>query len=454
MICPECYKENPGNSQFCKNCGCFLKISEKKDEKKVLKGRYKVLSLLGEGGMGSISLTYDLSLNKLCAVKGICKKGLSDLPEKERDAILKPFKKEAEMLASLRHPGLPCVTDYFTEKDVCYLVMDYIEGKDLETALQEYGEHGVPEELVVKWAKEILHALEYLHSQDPPVIYRDMKPENVMLRASDGRIMLIDFGLARTINPLSQDTMTSIGTPAYAPKELFQGQPQIRTDIYSLGATMHCLLTGIEPLPFKFEPVRHIVPSLPADLEKIIIKSLKDNPDERFSTAAEMLHAIEKISKKYEKNQKEDKEIPDIHKKGKIVKKSVKELIDKIFYEDEDVTLTGTQLIIQENEYNLSEIKSAKIKKELDRRYVITNGCIAFAMFISIVFFLRPIVATEAGIFILIFIGILYLIMLLTVRDYNYILILGMSSQEIKAFMSKDRTYMENLLDKINEVIK
>jgi len=270
---------------------------------------------------------------------------------------------------------------------------------------------------------------------------------------NDGRIMLIDFGIARVI---SQDETgkTAIGTGGFAPVEQCRGKAEARSDIYSLGATMHCLLTGIEPLPFKFEPVRNIVPSLSSDLEKIIIKSLKDDLNERFSTAGEMLLAIEKISKKHGKKKREDKQLPGIYEKEKMAKKTGKEVIDKIFYEDEDVTLTGTQLIIQENEYNLSEMDSVKIKREMDRRYFITNGCIAFAMFISIFFLLEAIIATEAGLFILIFIGILYIVLLITVRDYNYILIIVKDFKEIKAFMSKDRKYMENLLDKINEVLK
>lgn len=415
----------------------------------ILEHRYKIISLIKAGGMGAVYKASDEKLDCICAIKELIPTFGSD---KVREQSALWFQREAKLLARLDHPNLPKVFDYFLNMGRYYLAMTFIDGEDLESKLKREGNPGFPGRKVIEWSIEILDLLVYLHNQNPPVIYRDIKPANIMLH-NDGRVMLIDFGIARVI--ARDDTgKTAIGTGGFAPVEQCKGNAEARSDLYSLGATMHCLLTGIEPLPFKFEPVRHIVPSLPADLEKIIIKSLKDNPDERFSTAAEMLHAIEKISKKYEKNQKEGKEIPDIHKKGKIVKKSGKELIDKIFYEDEDVTLTGTQLIIQENEYNLSEIKSAKIKKELDRRYVITNGCIAFAMFISIVFFLRPIVATEAGIFILIFIGILYLIMLLTVRDYNYILILGMSSQEIKAFMSKDRTYMENLLDKINEVIK
>ncbi|MEQ8187925.1 MAG: tetratricopeptide repeat protein [Candidatus Eremiobacterota bacterium] len=300
MICPECYKENPGNSQFCKNCGCFLKISEKKDEKKVLKGRYKVISLLGEGGMGSISLTYDLSLNKLCAVKGICKKGLSDLPEKERDAILKPFKKEAEMLASLRHPGLPCVTDYFTEKDVCYLVMDYIEGKDLEVILEESEEKAIPEKQVMEWAIQMCRVLEYLHSQKPPIIHGDIKSANIIVRDVDGGIMLVDFGAASFISSGILDEV--VITDGYAPPEQYEASPEVRSDIYALGATMYELLTGELPdETFNFEPLSEIIPDISSDMEYIVMKCLEYEVKDRFCDARVLKqHLLEAYKKNFE----------------------------------------------------------------------------------------------------------------------------------------------------------
>ena len=300
MICPECYKENPGHSQFCKNCGCFLKISEKKDEKKVLKGRYKILSLLGEGGMGSISLTYDLSLNKLCAVKGICKKGLSDLPDKERESILKPFKKEAEMLANLRHPGLPCVTDYFTEKDTCYLVMDYIEGKDLEVILEECEDKVIPEKQVMEWAIQLCRVLEYLHCQKPPIIHGDIKSANIIVRDVDGGIMLIDFGAASFISSGILDEV--VITDGYAPPEQYEASPEVRSDIYALGATMYELLTGALPdETFNFEPVREIIPDISSDMEYIIMKCLEYELEDRFSDARVLKqHLLEAYKKNFE----------------------------------------------------------------------------------------------------------------------------------------------------------
>ena len=134
----------------------------------------------------------------------------------------------------MRHQNLPVVKDYFVENERYYLVMDYIEGHDLETIMKEYPD-GVPEKLVITWSIQILDALDYLHSQPTPVIYRDLKPGNIMLRTSDKRIMLVDFGIARPVVTGSLTSKTIVGTPAFAPEEIFQGCPEPRTDLYSLG---------------------------------------------------------------------------------------------------------------------------------------------------------------------------------------------------------------------------
>jgi serine/threonine protein kinase len=167
--------------------------------------------------------------------------------------------------------------------------MNFIDGEDLETKLQKEG--ALPEEKVIEWAKQILHILDYLHNLNPPVIYRDIKPSNIMLH-KDGRVMLVDFGIARVVHTDSQSQKTAIGTGGYAPVEQCRGKAEARSDLYALGATIHHLLTGIEPLPFKFEPLRKIMPSVSVELEGVIMKSLKDNLSERYSNAKEMLQAL------------------------------------------------------------------------------------------------------------------------------------------------------------------
>ena len=210
--------------------------------------------------------------------------------------LVSRFEKEAELLHDLRHPHLPVVKDYFAEGGRYYLVMDFIEGKDLEAVMEAYFPIGVSETEVIEWAIQILDALNYLHSQSPPIIYRDLKPGNIMVQDKDKKAILVDFGIARTINPASQTTMTTVGTPAFAPQELFQGKAEPRTDIYSMGATMHALLSGETPLvPFSFKPISETNPQISKDLEEIVMKSLEDNPDDRYQTALKMKEDLEKL---------------------------------------------------------------------------------------------------------------------------------------------------------------
>jgi serine/threonine-protein kinase len=137
--------------------------------------------------------------------------------------------------------------------------MTFIEGIDLETMLSRDGKAGLPADKVMEWSKQILQVLDYLHTQNPPIVYRDIKPGNIMIH-KDGRAMLIDFGIARFVQESSKTKKTAIGTPGYSPVEQCRGQVEPRSDLYALGATMHHLLTGIEPLPFKFVPLSNIVP--------------------------------------------------------------------------------------------------------------------------------------------------------------------------------------------------
>ncbi len=294
LYCDHCNHENDDNDTLCHKCGYSLLTESKLKPGLILHENYEIKRLIKSGGMGAVYEALDKRFDTLCAVKEMLGQSIE---AGNNQYMIDSFKREARILRSLHHSNIPVVRDYFIDGNRYYLVMDYVDGKDLDTVLQGYEGRGVPEELVIKWAIEILHALEYLHSQNPPVIYRDMKPENVMLQSSDEKVMLIDFGLARTVNPLSQDTMTSVGTPAYAPKELFQGQPQVRTDIYSLGATMHCLLTGVIPLiPFDFSPVRELNSNVSKGLEAIVMKALSMELADRYGSAKEMREAIENLS--------------------------------------------------------------------------------------------------------------------------------------------------------------
>ncbi len=300
--CIRCGQEHNATGDLCHICSGEISLTtDNLKTGSLLDKRYEIIKLLKRGGMGSVYQALDNRFEKTpCAVKEM----LSLTYDKDQQKYyIERFKIEANILHNLKHGGLPRVKDYFIENGRYYLVMDYIEGKDLKSILESYKGEAIPEDTVIDWAIQILDILEYLHSQSPPIIYRDLKPANIMLKDSDNRLVLIDFGLARTINPDSDSTKTTAGTYAYAPMELFQGKPELRTDLYSLGATMHCLLTGHKPeAPFSFEPVRTLNPSVSEETERIVMKSLEMEASNRYKSAGEMKEVLQKLV--YEKKEK------------------------------------------------------------------------------------------------------------------------------------------------------
>lgn len=298
IFCYNCGFENKDDPTYCNKCGVVLQMPDSfhlLQPDTILDKRYKITKLIKRGGMGSVYKAVDTRLNNICAVK--------ELPptygsQQEQLQSIKAFKRESEILAKLDHPNLPKVYDYFVSDDGrYYLIMNFIDGEDLETILHREENSYLSEKDVIEYTKQVLSILDYLHSQEPPVIYRDIKPSNIMLN-KDGRVMLIDFGIARTIQQGSQTTKTVIGTLGYSPVEQYKGKVEPRSDIYSLGATMHHLLTGLEPVPFKFEPLREINQNVSPDLENIVMKALKDRVEERFSCAKEMLGTLLQIGVK------------------------------------------------------------------------------------------------------------------------------------------------------------
>ena len=214
-----------------------------------LDGRYRIGKVIGVGGMGRVYLANDTRLaNRPVAVKEMMVgEGLQ-----EQKAV-EDFAREARVLAPLSHPGIPNLIDYFAERGRHYLVMEYIAGGDLQGWLDKRGAGArVPEQQVKRWAREILDVLRFLHSQNPPIVYRDLKPGNIMID-QNGRAMIIDFGIARFLPPGGRGTQ--IGSVGYAPPEQYLGKLEPRSDLYSLGATIHHLLTGRDPQlepPFSF----------------------------------------------------------------------------------------------------------------------------------------------------------------------------------------------------------
>jgi len=293
VFCAKCGIENRSKSKFCRSCGNGLSISLSSVPLAVgtvLENRYKIINQVVSGDISAVYKAKVLKLNSICAVKE-----LIPTEEKlyERAQAVEWFKREAKLLARLDNPNLPRVFDYFVSGGRYYLIMNYIEGEDLLDILEKRGNPGLPEHVVIDWATQILKVLDYLHNLNPPVVYRDVKPENIMLHR-DGRIILIDFGIARVVRKEDMESpKTVIGTDGYAPLEQYHGKPEPRSDIYALGATMHHLLTGIVPAPLGIDPIRDLMPSISPRLERIITKALREKPEDRFASAREMLEALE-----------------------------------------------------------------------------------------------------------------------------------------------------------------
>jgi len=260
----------------------------------VLQNRYEIIRVLGVGGMGAVYEARDRrfpNVVRLCAVKEMI--NTASEPSLRRISQ-ENFEREASILASLSHPAIPKVFDYFSEGDRSYLVLEFIHGKDLEAILRET-DGFLPEKQVLEWGIQICDVLSYLHNHKPnPIIFRDLKPSNIMLN-DQGRIVLVDFGIAKVFQAGRRGTM--IGTEGYSPPEQYRGIAEPRSDIYALGATLHHLLTRQDPQrepPFTFHerPPRSINPHLSPLTEAAIMKALEYDIDKRFSSVEEMKEAL------------------------------------------------------------------------------------------------------------------------------------------------------------------
>ena len=264
----------------------------------VLRERYRLTAVVGQGGMGSVYRAEDLRLpGRLCAVKEVPLD--AQLTSELRAQAQSQFLQEASILAQLDHPNLPKVSDYFSDEIRDYLVMDFVPGRDLKELLDESRATGklLEEAVVLRWGSQIIDALTYLHRQDPPVVHRDIKPSNIKL-TPDSRIKLVDFGLVKLLAPDEARTITVVqgrGTALYTPLEQYggdSGHTDVRTDIYALGATLYHLLTGTPPPdakarflnPAALRPPRQLHRDVSEAASEAILWAMEMHPDDRPQT--------------------------------------------------------------------------------------------------------------------------------------------------------------------------
>jgi outer membrane protein assembly factor BamB/tRNA A-37 threonylcarbamoyl transferase component Bud32 len=256
--------------------------------------------VIGVGGMGSVYRARDMhfpNVTKLVAVKEMINTAPDPLV---RETIVQNFEREANMLATLHHSSIPRIYDYFSVESRSYLVLEFIHGKDMEAIINE-AKNFLPEEQVLSWAIELCDVLDYLHKHKPdPIIFRDMKPSNVMIN-NNGDVILVDFGIAKTFQSGIRGTM--IGTEGYSPPEQYRGEATPSADIYALGATIHHALTRRDPRlepPFSFaeRPLKRINSAVSTEMEAVVNMALEYNPESRFRSTADMKQALANVARK------------------------------------------------------------------------------------------------------------------------------------------------------------
>ncbi len=318
MVPPHCYcsacgAANQAHDSFCFACGRSLLATTPSLQYPVagsvnnvpvslltpnliLKQRYHIASQVGKGGFGAVYKAEDIQLgNRLLAVKEMSQWGLSS---QEIIEATDAFKREAHMLADLKHPNLPSIYDYFNEAGRWYLVMDFIEGETLEEHLNNEKIGHLPYEKVLQIGIQLCTVLGYLHTRQPPIIFRDLKPTNIMLSA-DGQLYLIDFGIARHFKLGQTKDTIAFGSPGYAaPEQYGKTQSTPCTDIYSLGVTLHQLLTGSDPsdTPFQFAPLQLQGQPTPPGLEPLIMQMLDMNKDKRPVSMVAVKQELQRIA--------------------------------------------------------------------------------------------------------------------------------------------------------------
>ncbi len=299
IFCTNCGAANPTQARYCFSCG---ESFDEQDETirlvnppgqlklgEVLRQRYKMLGQIGQGGFGAVYKAEDTELGqRLLAVKEMSQQGLSS---QEVDEGVEAFKREALMLAGLMHEYLPRIYDHFEENERWYLVMDYIEGETLETRFGKSRDGSLPLIMALQIALQLCDVLDYLHTRQPPIIFRDLKPANIILTPTGG-LFLIDFGIARHFKPGQAKDTIAFGSPGYAaPEQYGKAQTTPRADVYSLGAILHQMLSGDDPSlsPFRFAPLLGQDPAL----QQLVTSMLEMDESQRPASIAVVKQSLQ-----------------------------------------------------------------------------------------------------------------------------------------------------------------
>jgi len=305
IYCSVCGAANQAQATLCFACGHSLETPVEDMAppstagppvfRPLLAGRYRIIALVGEGGFGAVYKAVDMQHDEaLVALKQINLSGL-----RPRDVIeaTETFNREVDMLSGLKHPNLPRIYDYFTDVEHWYLAMDFIEGETLEEYLNSAKEGHLPVEEVLEIGIQLCSVLDYLHTQRPPIIFRDVKPANVM-RTATGILYLIDFGIARRFTPGQRRDTTVLGSLGYAPPEQYgMAQTTAQSDIYSLGATLRYLLSGKDPsVPAPgYAPLYAQEQGVPAELDQLLGQMLELDADKRPASMEVVKQALQQI---------------------------------------------------------------------------------------------------------------------------------------------------------------
>lgn len=258
-------------------------------QNQVLRNRYLITTKIAQGGMGAVYKAGDQRFpGKIWAIKEMSE---SNIAPHERQSAIANFQREAQLLGILQHTNLPQVVDVFEDNGRQYMVMEFVDGQTLREYLDSRGGGPLPEKEMLGWAAQLCDVLEYLHGQSPPIIYRDLKPDNVMIEQATGRLKLIDFGIVRFYQAAKSKDTTALGTPGYAPPEQFgKAQTDARSDVYALAALLHHLLTGRDPVGktlFVFPEARTLQPAISTQVNAALVKALQADRDKRPGDMAE-----------------------------------------------------------------------------------------------------------------------------------------------------------------------